>query len=250
MYTEEQLVEVKKQLQDDTKYYGKYGKQFLSNSDIRTLLNNPADYGKPIETTKALIQGRYFHTAMLEPNKLQGYNLVDSASRNTKVYKEAIEDSGADMLMLNKEANECLDWVAAMKGSLKFFDDIYDPNNQYEVPGVEKIRGVWWKGKADIVCEDILIDLKTTSDIQNFQRSAKRYNYDSQCYIYQQIFGKPLVFYVIDKMTNQLGIFPPSESFIMSGRDKVMMAIDQYEKFYGENPTEDVSNFIIQETLI
>ena len=38
-----------------------------------------------------------------------------------------------------------------------------------------------WKGKADIVNhnEKLIIDLKTTADLNKFKYSASKYNYDS-----------------------------------------------------------------------
>ena len=56
-------------LQLDEHYYGEYGRQWLSNSDIITLLNDPKGFRVPKEPTKAMLLGRYFHTAMLEPDK-------------------------------------------------------------------------------------------------------------------------------------------------------------------------------------
>ena len=111
------------------------------------------------------------------------------------------------------------------------------------------IHGLQWKGKADIVCPDKLIDLKTTSSISDFKWSARKYNYDSQCYIYQKLFGKPLVFYVVDKTSKQLGIFRPSEDFIERGEQKVIKAIEVYKNFFGDNPKYDINEYYIEETL-
>ena len=36
---------------------------------------------------------------------------------------------------------------------------IYADNNQYEVPEVDSIMGNMWKGKADIIHDDFIIDL-------------------------------------------------------------------------------------------
>ena len=38
-----------------------------------------------------------------------------------------------------------------------------------------------WKGKADIINHDdkLVVDIKTTADINKFKSSAYRYNYDS-----------------------------------------------------------------------
>ena len=37
-----------KKLKEDEHYYGDFGKQYLSNSDIRTLLNNPLAFSSAI----------------------------------------------------------------------------------------------------------------------------------------------------------------------------------------------------------
>ena len=71
-------------LKDDTSYYGEYGKQWLSNSDIYTLINDPLNFRFPKEQTKAMLEGRYFHTAILEPKKLSEYVIADASSRNSK----------------------------------------------------------------------------------------------------------------------------------------------------------------------
>ena len=94
-----------------------------------------------------------------------------------------------------------------------------------------------------------MIDIKTTASIKDFKYSAKKYNYDSQCYIYQTLWGKPLVFYVIEKGTAELGVFRPSEDFIKGGEHKVERAIEVYDKFFGENPVEDVSSYFLEDTL-
>ena len=60
-----------KKLKEDKHYYGKFGKQYLSNSDIRTLLTNPLALGEQSKPSPAFLVGGYFHTAILEPNKLK-----------------------------------------------------------------------------------------------------------------------------------------------------------------------------------
>ena len=39
--------EVLKKLENDEDYYGAFGRKYLSNSDIGTLLTNPSAFGKP-----------------------------------------------------------------------------------------------------------------------------------------------------------------------------------------------------------
>lgn len=236
-------------LKDDLEYYNGAGKNYLSNSDIGTLLTNPKNFGKPREDNKSFMEGRYFHQLMIEPEKAKDVKFVDVSTRTTKEYKSFCETNNLPFCMLKKEVDEVQHLVSLMKGNISFYDEIYQDGNQFELPSVGEIQGMMWKGKADIVTNDIIIDLKTTSDINKFKWSAKAYNYDSQCYIYQQLFGKPLVFYVVDKETGQLGIFRPTENFIKGGEMKVARAIEVYNKYFGQNPTDDIVNYYIDETL-
>ena len=237
-------------LTDDKEYYGGVGKKFLSNSDIGTLLTNPRDFGKDREDNKAFMDGRFFHQLILEPEKAEATPFVDVSTRTTKEYKSFCETNNLPFCMLKKEQDEVRELVGIMNGNITFYDEIFREGNQFEVPAVGEIQGMWWKGKADIVGNDFLIDLKTTGDIQKFKWSAKTYNYDSQCYIYQQLFGKPLVFYVIDKTTGVLGIFKPTMDFIDSGEAKVSRAIEVFSKYFGSFPTDNIENYFIDEFLM
>ena len=241
--------EIIEKLRNDEDYYGKFGKQFLSNSDIGSLLGNPLDFGKQEDDNVNYAKGRYFHQLILEPEKALETIFVDASTRTTKIYKEAVEELNLGFILLSKEGEEIRGCVDNMIQNFEFFEGIREDGNQYEVPAIKEIKGKMWKGKADIVCKDKLIDLKTTSNINDFKWSARKYNYDSQCYIYQELFGKPLVFYVVDKTDGRLGIFRPTEEFIKRGEDKVERAIDVYEKFFGENATEKIETYFINEYL-
>jgi hypothetical protein len=151
--------------------------------------------------------------------------------------------------MLQKEKEDIESLASVMKRNITFFDEIYKHGNKYEEPMVGVIKGMQWKGKADILAYDRIIDIKTSGDINKFKYSAKAYNYDSQCYIYQQLFGKPLVFFVIDKTSAQLGIFEPTPEFVMGGEAKVERAIKVYNKYFGDNPTDNIQNHFIYDTL-
>ena len=243
------MMDIIEQLRDDNNYYGVLGKQYLSNSDIGTLLNNPQGYGKSRPDSKNLLEGRYFHQLLIEPEKAQVIPFVDVTTRTTKEYKNYCEENNLEMCMLKKEKEDIERLVSVMKRNITFYDEIYREGNLFETPAIAEIAGLKWKGKADILTNDSIIDLKTTADIQKFKYSARSYNYDSQCYIYQTLFGKPLVFYVVDKTTAQLGIFRPTEEFVRGGEAKVLKAVEVYQKYYGANPTDDIANHYIEDTL-
>ena len=56
--------EILTKLKDDTHYYGDFGRKYLSNSDISTLLKNPLAFGQPSKPSSAFLVGGYFHTAI------------------------------------------------------------------------------------------------------------------------------------------------------------------------------------------
>jgi hypothetical protein len=240
------MKEVIEKLRNDYNYYGEYGSKYISNSDIGTLLKNPKKFKVREEPTLPMLQGSYLHTAILEPEKLSNFEIIEASTRNTNIYKDA---SKGKLLLLKHEQEELNTLVSVIKGNLNFYEDIYAEGNLYEEPATMELFGLPFKGKCDIVCQDFLIDIKTTSDIDDFRWSAKKYNYDSQSYIYQQLWDKPLIFYVICKKSHRLGIFEPTEEFLLGGREKVLRAVEVYEKFFGDSPKEDINNFFIREDL-
>ena len=239
--------DVIEKLRNDEDYYGAFGKKYLSNSDIGTLLTNPLALGKPTEQRPAFLVGGYFHTAILEPDKLKKYRVIPSSTRNTKAYKEM---SGGELCLLQHE----VDAIELLSDTMLANDVckglIRDSNTEYETPAIAEIEGEMWKGKADIVNhnEKLVIDLKTTADITRFKWSASKYNYDSQAYIYRMLFGYDMLFIVIDKNTHQLGLFDCSAEFYEKGKDKVQRAVEAYKLFYKQKDF-DPKQYFINKTL-
>ena len=239
--------EILKNLDNDELYYGDYGKQFLSNSDIRSLLRDPLSFKKPIVGNPNLVKGGYFHTLVLEPDKLEQYKIIEAASRNSKIYKDL---SGGEMCLLQKEADELQMLRDKLMANNVCKDLIQDVDVEYEVPGLIQLEDEWWKLKADIKnnTEKLVIDLKTTSNIDKFAYSAKEYNYDSQAYIYSSYFNMDMIFIVVDKISGKIGIFDCSSSFLERGKEKVEKAVDQYRLFYKNNDF-DPAQYLVTKTL-
>ena len=239
--------EVLKALEDDTNYYGDFGKKYLSNSDISTLLTNPLALGQKMANRPAFLVGGYFHTAILEPEKLKNFKIVEATTRNTKVYKEI---SGGEMCLLKHEVDQIELMTEKMLSNEVCRDLIRSGNVEYEQPEITELEGQMWKGKADIVNHDekLIIDLKTTADITKFKYSASKYNYDSQAYIYSKLFGYDMLFIAIDKNTHQIGIFDCSPEFYARGKDKVERAVQAYELFY-KSEDFDPKQYFLTKTL-
>ena len=238
-------------LKIDEDYYGEFGNQFLSNSHVGRLLKDPLNAFEPSKPSPAFLIGGYFHTCILEPDKLEKFKVVKASTRNTKAYKDV---AGGELCLLERE----VDMIELMRDKVMSNDicrDLilgsdFEITVDYEVPMITELFGNKWKGKADIVNHDekLIIDLKTTADIEKFQWSASKYNYDSQAYIYSKLFGYEFLFIAIDKNTHQIGVFDCSPQFYERGEEKVRKASEAYDLFY-KTKDFDPKQYFISKTL-
>ncbi len=238
---------VLKLLEDDEEYYNGIGREFLSNSDIKILQTTPDKLLAPRENHVNFMIGKYLHTAILEPNKLKNFKIIESSTRNTKKYKELSE---GEICLLQHEVDKIELMIDKIEKNKYFAELITGINVEYERPNIMEIDGLWWKCKADVVNNDdkVIIDLKTTSDINKFRYSCNAYNYDSQAYIYSSMFGYEFLFMVIDKSTLKTAIFDCSSEFYESGQRKVKEASEIYKLFY-QTENFDPNQYFITKTL-
>ena len=239
--------DILKKLSDDKHYYGSFGKKYLSSSDVGILLSNPLALKKEQKKTAAFLVGGYFHTTILEPDKLKKFKVIPTTTRNTKLYKEM---SGGELCLLQHEV-DMIEKMSEKMLSNKICDGLIRGTwVEYETPSIKKIGKYMWKGKCDVLNHDdqLVIDLKTTADINNFRRAAFRYNYDAQAYVYRKLFGYDMLFIVIDKNTHQIGMFDCSDDFYRSGEDKVERAMEAYDLFF-KSKDFDPKQYFISKTL-
>lgn len=233
-------------MQDDSFYYGELNKLALSSSSLKNLLSSPKTYYYTqkygSEETQPLRDGWLFHTAILEPDVFNAQNFVDVQSKNTKAYKEAKLELGKVFTIKEKnDAERLADAFLRNKQAVELLK-----NSEFEVPAIGNVQGLPFRGKADVLGKDRIVDLKTTTDINGFSYSAKKYSYDVQCYIYCNLFGinyKDFIFLALDKGSLDIGIFECSESFYYQGEEKVEKAIDLYNKFFVEGA--DLDNYCL-----
>lgn len=247
VHDKEEIIE---KMYDDDFYYGYLGKQALSSSSLKKLLSSPNEYLRSLEEEDAtesqpLRDGKLFHWNVLEPEKFEELRVIDVASKNTKAYKEAKAEFGEVYCRNEIEKAESLASVLkANKPAMAFLE-----NADFEVPQIDVIDGIPFRGKADIVQGTKIIDLKTTADLEGFNFSAYRFGYDLQAYLYLQLFpqAEEFIFVVIDKKTKDIGIFDCSEEFLESGKKKLEQGIENY-KFFFEGDVE-LSQFVRYGTL-
>ena len=238
--------ELLKRMLDDEFYYGELNRLALSSSSLKQLLSSPKTYNYSLkygsEESAALRAGALFHWAILEPEKFASQKFVEVQSRNTKKFREAKEEFGK--VFTAKERSEAERLVDAFYRNEHAKELITKAD--FEIPAIDNVLDMPFRGKADVLGTNRIVDLKTTTDIKGFSYSANKYGYDVQCYLYCNLFGKSykdFYFLALDKGSLDIGIFNCSEEFYYRGEEKVEKALDLYNKFFIEGA--DLDNYCL-----
>ena len=268
----QQIIE---QLKDDEQYYGEYGQQFLSNSDVKVLRTDYKSFRSKKKFTdeqmKNLELGRYFHQLLLEEEKAKSFPMIDVKTRASKDYKQYKEDNNVDFILRTSEAQEIkdlADWVMndnTLYGTSVVRDLINNPMALKEQPSIMELHGHWWKGKADLITIDndgqyVIIDLKTTSTNPSeiTKWTLDSFGYNSQAYLYKELYGMnfKFIFFGKKQKINDSGEIyydveeiTPSEDTLEMGKMRVMEALANYERWYAEGSTENVRETYISRVI-
>ena len=205
------IEELEKKAVDDSFYYGYLAKNVLSSSSVKLLNKSPKDYKDMLEGvqkgSKALEEGKLIHTMLLEPEKLSDVNVVETTTRATKVFKAALAEN--PNTFTKKEYDNCRAIADAVlsNSSVSTFMEGCDA----EVPVIGEISGIPFRAKADLLSREkgILLDIKTTGDMDRFKWNVQNFGYHMQVYIYCELFGisyDDFYFLVVDKKTRAVYI--------------------------------------------
>ena len=260
--THDQIIE---KLRDDKEYYGEFGRQYLSNSNIQDLHPKTfKQFGQIQEDNENFIKGRYFHQLILQPELAEVFPIYSDTKTRGVRYHKYLEDNNIPSAILEHEAilmEELRDELMNKKGykgaKQQVADLISDNQAEYEVPIIGKIFGHDFKAKADCISKGVVIDLKTTtakSDEEFRWIGKNKYNYDTQAFIYTTLFKMPMTFIAIDKTKKRYGdtgeiyheiyVCPVSEETLLEGKKKVEAAVQIYEHYHGKDKKEDIRNVI------
>ena len=238
-----------KRMYDDEFYYGYLGSNALSSSSAKKLLQSPKAYLKSLnvnQDSQPLRDGRLVHLSVLEPQKVKDLTIVDG-SKATKAFKDAVANLGLANVYTKSEFNnanyianavlKCSEVTSLLVGA------------EFEVPQASMIDGIPFRGKADILNGNVIIDLKTTADITKFKWSAKHFSYDLQAALYMKLFNADaFIFVVVDKDSKDIMIWDCSDEFIDSGLVKLDSAIQQYKYFF-QDEIPNLDNYVTHGTL-
>jgi len=227
--------DILKKMDDDSFYYGYLSKHALSSSMCKSLLEGAEAYANKLkEPPKAkepqpFRDGRLIHLLALEPHRIEELTIIDS-TKGSKLYKLAVEEKPAQTVYTRAELNRCKDIADAVLENDDFKNIVKDAS--FEIPSISNYNGLPFRGKADVLLPGVVVDLKTTSDIDNFNQAALLYGYDLQAALYLELFESfEFKYIVVDKKTKEVKTVQFSDDFIQSGYDKLDFATENYYKY-------------------
>ena len=239
-------------LRDDNNYYGEFGRNFISASDIKVLVSSPDMYGVGTDDSLNLLKGTYMHRRLLQPETLGDMIIVDATTRTIKAYKEVVDENSIEgqpkpVFLLRHETNEMDILAKKAESNHAFVDGLQANKRTFEVeePMIGELFGYWFKGKADRINthRGFVADIKTTRSLSSFVRGFRSLGYHAQAYVYKTLFGLPVRFFVISKEDGRLGIYDVSDETLQQGEEYVKWGLERLEMYYGDNPTKDINQY-------
>lgn len=238
---------------DDKFYYGYLSEAALSSSSAKKLLVSPKQYESSLHENNnnvaALREGRLFHMMALEEHKIDDHYLfIDSSTRTTNKYKEFVSENPHKEIMLTKEYNALSSLLKHLHKNLEASELLR--GGKAEIPMIGNIFGYPFRGKADYLKDNHVIDLKTTSKLDNWVWTAKNtWHYDMQCYIYKQLYNvQKFTFLVIEKGTGEIGIYDVSEESMQKAGHKLKKVCNIYEEYFIRK-SKDPNEFVRRGTI-
>ena len=243
--------EILVQMESDDFYFGHLGKYALSQSSLKTILSNPYEHiktlkGKKEKKSDALMMGNLVHWGYLEPHKFYELNFVEAERVTDKNYKLALQEFGEDNVYKAKFGRIAESYVDALNRCDKLND--IKKRCELEVPAIKMFFGdLPIRGKADLLSETTIFDLKTTrvnpSEFNKWKIISL--GYDLQAFIYCQLFEVDYFSFIpINKENHSKGIVHCGTEILESGEDKFYKAIEKYRKYF-HNKTVEESQYIL-----
>lgn len=233
---------------DDNFYYGYCSRSMLSSSAIKLLHTSIKKFyfinQAQSNNNQALRDGWLFHTSILEPHKFEEVIFSETLTKGV-AFKKLVEMHGQGNVFTLDEKQKAERLADAFYKNHKATS--YLTKAQFEQPVAGIVDGYPFRGKADILRDGEIIDLKTCRDIRFFKQDAYNNGYDIQCYLYSNLFNidyRNFRFIAIDKGTLDIGIFHSSENFYESGKKKTMRALEIYNDNIKNKETDTIKDFI------
>ena len=205
------------------------------------------DERKQDEETDALVFGKLAHCMLLEPDEVEKRFLVTdwgAKSRKTKKYEDAKQANPGKTIISPEEYQKAGAMLSCLRGHPLAKEIIAGSVSEQPIVWTDKATGVQMKAKIDAIKMTkygmVVIDYKTSSDIDSLLKRAEKLQYPVQDAVYcdavEQKYGTQPIEFVFIIQSNKEG-----------EEDKICVAnvnpeSRQYAKLVYETAKEELAN--------
>lgn len=187
--------------------------------------------------TKSMLIGTAFHDLFLLPETFASSWVVEpKVDLRTKAGKEIKEKFVAENQGKHYITSDDFETISAMEVSLKnhrFANSLFKETKR-ELSCLNTDNPWRFKCRADAICEDYIVDIKTTStqNIQEFKREIFKYRYHVQGACYLDHFNmSDKTFFIVAVQTSEpydVVVYELSRETIQNGRTEYLADIAKY----------------------
>lgn len=215
----------------------------LSYSSLKAFAKSPNHYllykDRKIKPTPAMQLGSIADCLVLTPEEFERqYSVLPEIDRRTKegkaIYETFLEDAqGKELVKMEtyREAKSIADAVIHHREAM----ELLQGQKQVELNG--EIHGIEFRGFADAVNSNSVIDLKTTQDASPsaFQKQAYNLMYHLQCAIYLELSGADNFYWVAveNKAPHNVAIYAPDQDFKDRGQELLYDLCQRFKAWDG-----------------
>jgi exodeoxyribonuclease VIII len=247
----------------------------ISSSKLKTFMDDPYIFycryiAKTLEreSSNALELGQSVHRYILENHEIKAEDLNKRTKNGRETY-EFLKSQFPDAIICNtEESSQIIKMAESVEETLKnngYYEDLNAFRSSCSVETTYRAllkRGVCLQCRPDAINDDILFDLKTTQDIESFERDVWKFKYHIQAGFYFGILSllslnpRPFKFIAVEKKDPyRSGIFSFTaeqcqyfwESFCKPKLVDLIKCLDSNEwiKRYGNEKLIDIPDWIM-----
>ena len=235
----------------DEFYYGELMRNAVGSSELRNIYDDPDKQLQYMRgkggNTEALTLGKLVHWCWLEPDVFYSKQYIDAPRINSPEFVAAINEHGEENVFKMKHKN-ITEWICRKLDTNEKIHEIRK-GAETEVPMVKMLNGVPVRGKADLIKDGIIYDLKTgIVSPQQFEWKIGDINYDLQAWIYMQLFPEMegFKFIYINKHTRAVGLIEVPKEVIERGREKYELAVRAYFEIFHNRELDEIEYMLDQ----
>jgi hypothetical protein len=189
--------------------------------------------------TPAMLRGTLIHCLALEPEEFDNrYVVAPEINRRTKAgkaeWQELVEYAGNRAVVNQDDYLEAVDCQMALQEHPWFGLRLSRDGAETEKELHAVIDDVKVRGKLDLLVDNCVVDLKTTSDASpdSFRRSIHRYMYQAQLAFYADLAGAEKAYIVAIETTgtHQVAVYELGEDTLNEGRAIYRAGLSKYQE--------------------